>query len=84
MTASEGEEALDDVVSLEKAAPAQAETDPSPTQMDDSGGVKVPGAAAAAVARRPLGKLMSQLTAADVSLSSEDIKEDIRIIWEAL
>lgn len=84
VTASEGEEALDDVVSLEKAAPAQAETDPSPTQMDDSGGVKVPGAAAAAVARRPLGKLMSQLTAADVSLSSEDIKEDIRIIWEAL
>ncbi|KAG0662948.1 hypothetical protein C6P46_003036 [Rhodotorula mucilaginosa] len=83
VTASEGEDAFDDVVSLEKAS-AQAEPKPSPTQMDDSGGAKVPGAAAAAVARRPLGKPMSQLTAADVSLTPEDIKEDIRIIWEAL
>ena len=83
VTASEGEDAFDDVVSLEKAS-AQVEPKPSPTQMDDLGGAKVPGAAAAAVARRPLGKPMSQLTAADVSLTPEDIKEDIRIIWEAL
>lgn len=84
VTASEGEEAFDNVASLEIAASAQAEPKSSPIQMGELGGAKVPGAAAAAVARRPLGKPMSQLTAADVSLSPEDIKEDIRIIWEAL
>lgn len=84
VTASEGEEALDDVASLEKAAPTQAEPNSSPTSKDGQGAAMVPGAAAAAVARRPLGKPMSQLTAADVSLTPEDIKEDIRIIWEAL
>ncbi|KWU46897.1 hypothetical protein RHOSPDRAFT_31719 [Rhodotorula sp. JG-1b] len=84
VTALEGEEALDDVASLEKAAPTQAEPQSSPTSKDGQGAAMVPGAAAAAVARRPLGKPMSQLTAADVSLTPEGIKEDIRIIWEAL
>lgn len=84
VTASEGEEELKDAAPVDDAPAAEAK--PATQSQTASPHPRVRKSAAPTVvsARRPLGKPMSTLTAADVALTSEDIKDDIRIIWEAL
>ncbi|GAA5981347.1 hypothetical protein JCM10908_004077 [Rhodotorula pacifica] len=85
VTASEGEEDLDDVAALEQAHLSDSTPDILPSQSRSSPeAIRPKPSAAATSTRRPLGKLLAHLTAADVALTPEDIKEDIKIIWEAL
>ncbi|GAA5867941.1 hypothetical protein JCM3774_004731 [Rhodotorula dairenensis] len=83
-TASEGEEELNDVAPIQRVTAAEPAPVPRTQEEPASPAARKPNATTAISARRPLGKPMSNLTSADVALTPEDIKDDIRIIWEAL
>lgn len=92
VTASEGEDESDDLPTPSSADSPKADDLEAahllPESLKPVEGVEAAAPVDATPAkispRRPLGKAPSELTATDVAVTPEELREDVKIVWEAL